>query len=118
MKLLVWFIPLGLLASLLWLLIRKRAYEACPCFFSYVAFAVAADVARFVALNYPRPYFATYWITEAGYDLLGILVMYEVLRSVLGNLTRAWWARLIFPAFLIAGVGMSLARANVIPSRL
>jgi hypothetical protein len=118
MKLLVWFIPLGLLALLLGLLLRKRAYNACPCFFAYVALAVAADVARFVALDHPGPYFATYWITEAGYDLLGILVMYEVLRTVLGSLTRSWWARLIFPAVLVAGIGMSLARANVIPSRL
>jgi hypothetical protein len=83
-----------------------------------VAFAVVADAARFVALDYPHPYFATYWITEAAYDLLGILVMYEVLRTVLGSLTRAWWARLIFPGVLVAGIAMSLARANVIPSRL
>ena len=68
--------------------------------------------------NHPHPYYATYWFTEAGYDLLGILVMYEVLRTVLGNLTRAWWARLIFPAVLVAGVGISLARADVVPSRL
>jgi hypothetical protein len=118
MKLLVWFIPLGLLALLLCLLLRKRAYNACPCFFAYIAFAVAADVTRFVALDHADAYFATYWITEAGYDLLGILVMYEVLRTALGSLTRAWWARLIFPAVLVAGIGMSIARANVVPSRL
>jgi hypothetical protein len=47
-----------------------------------------------------------------------MLVMYEVLRKVLGSLTRAWWARLIFPAVLAAGIGMSIARANVVPSRL
>src|SRR5258708_27163908 len=115
MKLLVWFIPLGLLASLLWLLIRKRAYEACPCFFSYVAFAVAADVARFVALNYPRPYYATYWITEAGYDLLGVLVMYEVLRLVLGSLARASWVRLIFPAVVVAAIGLTRSRSHAVP---
>lgn len=118
MQLLVWFIPLGLLALLLGLLLRERAYTACPFFFMYVAFAVAADVARFVALNHSRPYFATYWITEAGYDLLGILVMYEVVRAIFGNVTCAWWARLIFPAVLVAGVGMSLARAGAVPSRL
>jgi hypothetical protein len=89
-----------------------------PWFFAYSAFGVAAGVARFVVHNQPHPYYATYWITEAGYDLLGILVMYEVLRTVLGNLTRAWWARLIFPAVLVAGVGISLARADVVPSRL
>lgn len=118
MKSLVWFIPLGLLALLLCLLLRKRAYNACPCFFAYVVFAVAADVARFLALDHQRPYFATYWITEAGYDLLGVLVMYEVLRMVLGSLARARWARFIFPAVLVAGVGMSMTRASVVPSRL
>jgi hypothetical protein len=118
MKLLAWFIPLGLLALLFCLLLQRRAYKVCPWFFTYVAFAVAADLGRFVALSHPRPYRTTYWITEAGYDLLGILVMYEVLRAVLGGLTRAWWARLIFPAVVVAGVGMSLARANVVPSRL
>ena len=112
------YIPLGLLALLLWTLVRKSAYKAVPCFFAYTAFAVAADVTRFLVHNHRHPYYAAYWFTEAGYDLLGILVMYEVLRTVLGNLTRAWWARLIFPAVLVAGVGISLARADVVPSRL
>ncbi|MGA8430336.1 MAG: hypothetical protein WB729_10980 [Candidatus Sulfotelmatobacter sp.] len=68
--------------------------------------------------NYSHPYYVTYWISEAGYDVLGILVMYEVLRSVLGNLTRHWWTRLIFPTALIAGIGVSLARANSAPIQL
>jgi len=89
-----------------------------PCFFTYAAFAVAADALRFAVHNHPSSYYVTYWITEAGYDFLGVLVMYEVLRSVLGNLTRAWWARLIFPAILLLGVGMSLARTDAIPSRV
>lgn len=76
---------------------------------------MTAGAARFAVHNHPKPYYATYWITEAGYGLLGILVMYEVLRAVLGNLTRAWWTRLIFPAVLIAGVGISLARAHAAP---
>jgi hypothetical protein len=118
MSLIVWYIPLGLLVLLLWVLIRRRAYKVSPCFFSYAAFGVVAGVARFVVRNHPDPYYATYWITEAGYDLLGILVMYEVLRTVLGTLTRAWWARLIFPAILLAGIGMSLARADAVPSRI
>jgi hypothetical protein len=112
------YIPLWLLALLLWTVVRRRAYKTVPCFFGYAAFAVVAGIARFAVHNYPHAYRLTFWITEAGYDLLGILVMYEVLRLVLGNLTRAWWARLIFPAVLIAGIGMSITRANVVPSRL
>lgn len=118
MTLILWYIPLGLLMMLLWVLIRRRAYWVCPWFFLYAAFAVAAGVARFVVRDLPRPYYATYWITEAGYDLLGILVMYEVLRSALGSLTRALWSRFIFPAVLLIGIGLSLARAHAVPPRV
>ena len=103
MNLILWYIPLGLLALLFWVLLRRHAYRCARGFLSSSAFAVAAGVARFAVHNHPRPYHATYWITEAGYDLLGILVMYEVLRTVLGNLTRSWWARLIFPVVLDCG---------------
>jgi hypothetical protein len=118
MNLLEWYIPLGLLVLLLWVLARRRAYNACPWFFVYVAFAVAAGVARFAVHNHRHPYYETYWITEAGYGLLGILVMYEVLRAVLGNLTRAWWARLIFPSLLVVGVGVTLARVDAVPPQI
>jgi hypothetical protein len=86
-----------------------------PLVLFHVVFGVAAGVVRFVALPHPRPYFATYWITEAGFDVLGILVMYELLRMVLGSLARRWWGRLIFPAALVASIGMSLARAHTSP---
>jgi hypothetical protein len=87
----------------------------CPWFFTYVTFGAVAGVARFIAHGYHDFYYATYWITEAGYDILGILVMYEVLHSVLGNLTRAQWSRFVFPAVLVTGVVLSLARAHVVP---
>jgi hypothetical protein len=112
------FIPSFLLVVLLALLVRRRVYTTLPYFFAYATFAVGADVARFIAHGHRHPYYLTYWITEAGYDLLGILVMYEVLRTVLGSLTRAWWTRLVFPAVLVAGLVMSLTRASAIPSRL
>jgi hypothetical protein len=118
MGLLLQSTPLCLLALLLFLMLRNRAYEVCPWFFAYVAFAVAADLGRFIALNHPRPYFATYWITEAGYDVLGILVMYELIRMVLRGLVRRCWGRLIFPVSLVAGVGLSLARAHAAPPQL
>jgi hypothetical protein len=112
---LVWYIPLGLLAVLLFLMLRNRAYKVCPWFFAYVAFGVAADLARFVAHDHPRPYFATYWITEAGYEILGILVMYELLGLVLKNLARRWWARLILPVAVVVGIVLSLAHAHAAP---
>lgn len=109
------YIPSGLLAVLLFLMLRNRAYTVCPWFFAYVAFGVAADLARFAARDHPRPYFATYWITEAGYEILGILVMYELLGLVLKNLARRWWARLILPVAVVVGIGLSLAHAHAAP---
>jgi hypothetical protein len=113
---LVWYIPLGLLVLLLFLMLRNRAYKVCPWFFAYVAFGVAADVARFVARNQPQAYKATYWITEAGYCVLGILAMYEVFRAVLR--ARIWWTYLIFPAIVIASVVLSLAHAHAVPPQV
>lgn len=108
-------IPSGLLAVLLCLMLRNRAYKACPWFFLYVFFGVAADVARFVTRNHPHSYYAVYWITDAGYDVLGILVMYELIHLVLRSLIRTWWGRLIFPAALLVGVVLSLSRAHAAP---
>lgn len=112
----LWYIPLWLLVLLLFLMLRNRAYKVCPCFFAYVAFGVAAGVARFVVRNQPQAYKATYWITEAGYCILGILAMYEVFRAVLR--ARTWWTYLIFPAIVIAGIGMSLAHAHSVPPQV
>jgi len=113
---LVWYIPTALLLALLCLLVRRGVYRMCPFFFAYVAFGVAADVTRFLARSRPSLYPWIYWMTEAGYDVFGILVMYEVLRAVLGNLTRMRWARLIFPGLVVAGFSLSLARAHALPS--
>jgi hypothetical protein len=114
---LVWFIPLGLLALLFALLVRRRAYTIFPFFFIYVAFAVGADSVRLATLGH-APYRLTYWITEAIYDVLGILVMYEVLRSSLGSLARARWTRLILPILVIGGIGLSLAHRQAVPPKV
>ena len=102
MNLLLQYIPLCLLLVLLGVLLRRRALEVCPCFLAYVVFAVAADVARFLVHNQPHTYYATYWTTEAGYCVLGILVMYEVLRGVLA-------LRLILPAVLASAIATAVS---------
>jgi len=102
---------------LLCVLLRRRAYKQCPCFFAYVTFGVIADAARFIISDLPRPYYTTYWVTEAGYDLLGILVMYEVLRLVLGSLARASWTRFVFPVVVIASSTLTMARVHAVPTQ-
>jgi len=115
MGLLLWYAPLPLLMLLLCLLVRRQAYKVCPYFFSYVAFAVAAGVTRFLVRNRPPAYSTVYWSTEACYCALGILAMYEVFRAVLR--ARLWWTHLIFPAIVVAAIALSLARTHAVPSK-
>jgi hypothetical protein len=118
MKALVWFIPLGLLLVLLAILLRRHAYRVFPFFFSYITFAVVADIARLATLTHQNFYRITYWTTEAGYDLLGVVVMYEVLRSVLGSLARIRWTHLVLPILLIVGTALSLAHRQAVPPKV
>ncbi len=118
MNLLEWYIPFGLLLLLLWVLVRRGAYNACPWFFAYSAFGFAVGIARFAVHNHHGWYVVTYWSSEAGYDILGILVMYEVLRAVLGSVTAVSRSRLIFAAVFIVGVGLSLARVHSVPPKV
>jgi hypothetical protein len=118
MNLFLRYIPSGLLALLLFVMLRNRAYKVCPWFFAYVAFGVCADGARFAAHTRPGAYYVTYWITEAGYCLLGILAMYEVFRVIIRYLVPRWWIRLIFPSVVVAGTGLGLARAHAVPPRV
>jgi hypothetical protein len=112
---LLWLIPTVLLAVLLCLMLWNRAYKEWSWFSSYVAFGVVADVARFALHKHPRPLYWTYWLTDAGYALLGTLALYEVFGAVLRYPTSVWWARHAFPAILVTGIGLSLARANIVP---
>lgn len=113
-----WYIPTGLAIALLLLMLRRGAYRVCPTFFTYVAFGVGADVARFLVRNYRPTYYTTYWGTEAIYCVLGILAMYEVFRAVLRNLDRKSWFRFLFPAIVILGIALSLARSHAVPPRV
>jgi hypothetical protein len=109
---------MGLLVVLLGLMLQSRAYRAWPWFFSYVAFGISADVARFAAHNHPHSYFFIYWLTDAGYAVLGALAMYEILRKVRRTLAPIWWTYLIFPAVVTIGVGLSLAHVHHTPPQI
>jgi hypothetical protein len=118
MSWLLWYIPLFPLALLAQVLFRTRAYRVCPWFSAYATFAVGAGVARIVLRYHRSAYFAVYWTTEAGYAALGILVMYEVYRTMLGNLARARWARLVFPGILLVGICLGIARNQASAAQL
>lgn len=118
MKLLLWCIPHGLLATLLYLLFRRHAYRAFPWFFAYVAYGVTADLARILSHGHPRTYFAMFWLTDAGYAFLGALAMYELLRKILRPLSDRWWTHSIFPSVVAVGVALSIWRMHAVPPQV
>lgn len=110
--------PLVLLSVLLCLLVARRSWRSLPWFFAYVIFAVAAGLARYVTQNQHSPYLWTYWITEAGYALLGICMMYEVFRHIFGDLRRIWWVRLLVPGMFVVSAILTAGRAAHLPPDL
>jgi hypothetical protein len=118
MHLLLWFSPILLLVVLLWLMLRDRAFRTWPWFFAYVAYGVVTGVARFAVHSHARPYYVTYWLTDAGYAILGTLAMYEIVRRARRTLAGVWWTHLIFPAVVVIGVGLSLAHVHYTPPQV
>jgi hypothetical protein len=117
-NLLEWYIPIGLLALLLWVLFRRRIYRVCPWFFAYSMFAVGAGIVRFSFHTYLDIYRTVYWVSEAGYDILGILVMFEAFQSALGTLARTWRTRLGFPLILLLSLALAVARSHTNPTHV
>jgi len=104
--------------ALVCVLVQRRAHHQFPCFFTYAVFAVVADLARFSVRSNPDVYFYAYWVTEAVYDVLGVALMYEVFQKVFGGLVKVWWARLVFPCIVAAGIALSVTRAHATSEQL
>ena len=112
------YIPLVFLCALLCVLVARRSFRSFPWFTAYVFFAVCAGIARFFVRNRPPDYFYTYWITEGGYALLGICVMYEAFKRVFGNLGRSGWPRLVFPIMVVLSAVLTYGRVSAFPMGL
>lgn len=105
------YIPL-LLLSILAIVVWKRGAGRFPWFFAYAVFAVLADICRFIVHQDARLYFRVYWITEVGYCLLGVAVLYEVFRVVFGAFADFWWLRWLFPSGIILSICVVLVRIH------
>jgi hypothetical protein len=117
-QLFIEYAPLALLLALLAVLTARRAYRRFPFFFSYALFAVLADLGRFYTRHHDDLYFNVYWATEIGYSLLGILVLYEIYRTVFRNLTDIRWVRRTFPVTISIAAILVAARSYLFPSQM
>lgn len=100
------------------MLVRKNAQRAFPLFFAYSAFGIAAGIARFVTRDHLRPYFWTYWVTDAIYILLATATLFEVSQRVLRNVTRVWWRLSFFPGIIAVSIFLCIWRMNAVPPKL
>jgi hypothetical protein len=116
LNLILWWAVLPLQAVLLFVLIRKRAFETFPCFFAYTLFSVVAGLARFLLRGHHNSYFWAYWGTDAVYALLGVAVMYEVFQAVFRSFRHIPWFRLIFPVTVIGAILLTIVRAESAPA--
>jgi hypothetical protein len=112
---LVWYIPTPLLLLMVFVLARRQAYRSFPWFFAYCVFGVAADSIRFITRGHPSLYSWTYWLTEGGYDALGLAIMYEVVIRVANSVNRWRRIRPFFMLLLILAAAISVGRAHAMP---
>src|SRR5215471_16553856 len=95
----LWLVPMTILLVLAVIQLLRGFHVDFPFFFSYVAFAVIATVARIIVRNAPVSYFWVYWITDAVLGILALLTLNEVFKHLFGvDYAAHWWFRLILPA--------------------
>jgi len=89
------------------LLVRRRIQSLFPMFLVYVAFSLAAAVARLCVYSDYRVFYFVYWGTEAVAVLLVTLALLEVFRWVFASFWQSWWYR----GFLYGAILLVLALA-------
>jgi hypothetical protein len=96
-------IPATILLVLGVILVRRNFYREFPFFFAYIVFAPIATVMRVSARAHPKPYFVTYWSTEAVFAILALLALNEVFKSMFDlDYAEHWWFKFILPVMAVA----------------
>lgn len=96
------FIGVGLLGILGGLLFKRKLYLKFPFFYTYVICAIVITLMRISAANNYQLYFKVYWVTEAFYAALTLLVLYEAFHDVFILDYRDWpWFWMVFPGTVV-----------------
>lgn len=108
-------VPAALQAWLVAALVRRRLQRSYRFFFAYTVFSLVSLVLRFAMQWRYLPYFFTYWITEAGYAILGLLAILEVFPHVFKAFTLVRSFRLVIWAVVFLMVAISAVHAVINP---
>lgn len=102
-------VGMALEITLLVILIRRRLYRRFPVFLSYCVWTVCVTVIRLSLSNHPVAFFLTFWLTEASYLVLALMVMLSLLQPFLIEAYRRHpCARYILPSAIVLIIGTSL----------
>ena len=113
----LWWATLPLLVVLLGLMFWRHSIRSFPGFFAYVLYAVLAAILRFT-LRHNGIYPYVYWYTDIGYAVMGIVVMYEVFRSVSSKLITRSWVNAVFPVIVIGTLILTFLRTRAVDTSL
>jgi len=115
---------LGLITSIIaillrvWLvilLVHRRVHSLFPMFLTYIAFSLAASIAKlYVSSDYQVFYFV-YWGTEAVAVLLATLALLEVFRWIFALFWQSWWYRGFLYGAILLVLGLAIANAVLNP---
>src|SRR5215472_13763508 len=107
----------AILLVLALIIVRRRLYREFPLFFTYVVFSAVVGALRETAIDHRFLYFWLYWITEALYGILALLVLREVFNRVFALPYEDYrWFRFLLPAALFIILGFSFLEAVIHPS--
>ena len=115
--------PAALQAVLVLIFLHRHLYRwrELPFFFIYTVYSIVAEISRDIAVKYGNVYSITYWSTEAIFDILEILVIWSVFRSIfIAEYENRWWFRLFLPAtaLLVAALCFQQATWHPLHSRV
>src|ERR1051326_1686783 len=98
------------------ILVRRKLHREFPFFFAYLVFAILAAAVRLSVSGDYQLYFKIFWATAALYNILALLVLYEVFREVFFAFYDLWWwFRLVFPGVAVIAIIVSVRRTLLHP---
>src|SRR5215469_15130786 len=99
----------AILLVLALIFLRRKLYREFPLFFTYVVYSAVGGALRETAIHHQFLYFWLYWISEALYGILALLVLREAFYRVFALPHAAYrWFRFLLPIIVLLILSLSM----------
>jgi len=99
----------AILLVLALIFLRRKLYREFPLFFTYVVYSAVGGALRETAIHHQFLYFWLYWISEALYGILALLVLREAFYRVFALPLAAYhWFRFLLPIIVLLILSLSM----------